>query len=210
MSTQRKLIVFKNVAEQIYLLMKDKAIKTLLLTSSRKGEGATTISRNVGKYIASTLGHRVLIIDANPKHKSPKRKKGSAAIPGLFEILEEKADFAQCIQKTEDKLHFLPAGHATLNPGILLASHHMAEIINQAKAHYEMVLIDTDSLNVSKDAIELSNAVDAVVLIVAEGKTRRHAVKFALESFKKRKATVLGAILNKRKFPLPRFVYERV
>lgn len=207
---QRKITAFKSVAEQIYLLMKDKAFKTLVFIASRKGEGVSTVCLNVGKYIASVLGHRVLIIDANPRHNLSKKKKGTPAIFGLFEILEEKADFTQCIQKTDDKVHFLPAGQATLNPCLLLGSHKMAEILKQVKEKYEIVLIDTDSLSSSKDALELSNMADAVVLVVAEGRARRHAVKSALDIFKGRKGNILGAILNKRKFPLPGFVYERV
>jgi len=203
-----KLIAFKNVAEHIYLLMKDRHLKTLVLISSRKGEGVTTVSRNVGKYIATEMGHRVLVIDANPKQNLKSRK--GAAVPGLFDILEEKAEFSQCIEKAEGKLHFLPAGQSTLNPSILLGSQRMAEILKHAREAYELVLLDTDSLNTSKDALELSNTVEAVLLVAAEGLTRRHAVKSVLEVFKKRKAVILGAILNKRQFPIPKFLYERV
>ncbi|MBF0505102.1 MAG: polysaccharide biosynthesis tyrosine autokinase [Candidatus Omnitrophica bacterium] len=206
----KNLVFFKNVAEQIYLLMKDKSYKTLLFIASRKGEGASTVSRNVAKYIALVMGHRVLIIDANPRHKQLKPKKGTPAVLGLFEILEEKAELAQCIQKTEDKLDCLWAGKATFNPGILLSSHKMTEVLKQVREKYDIVIVDTDSLNVSKDALEISNNVDSVVLVIAEGQPRRHAVKFALEKFKNRKAQVLGAILNKRKFPLPGFLYESV
>ena len=84
----------------------------------------------------------------------------------------------------------------------------MAEVLKQAKEKYDIVLIDTDSMNVSKDALELSNGVGAVIFVVAEGKTRFHAAKSALEAFKNRKANILGAILNKRKFPIPGFMYE--
>jgi len=206
----KKVAYFRNVAEQIYLLMKDKELKSLVFIASRRGEGISTVSRNVGKYISSSLGHRVLIIDANPRHKLPKLKKGLSRPLGLYDILEEKADLSQCIQKIDEKLHFLPAGQTTLSSYILLGSQHMTEILRQAKAKYEMVLIDTDSVNTSKDALELSNSTDAIVLIVAEGGARLHAVKSVLEIFKKRKAIILGAILNKRKFPLPRFLYERV
>ncbi|MBF0571958.1 MAG: AAA family ATPase [Candidatus Omnitrophica bacterium] len=205
---RNKLFAFQNVAEQIYLLMKDKAIKTLIFTSTHRGEGVSTVSHNVAKNIASTLGHRVLIIDANPRQNLQRNKEVSA--PGLFEILEEKADFGQCIQKIEEKLHILPAGQAKLNPVLSLGSHLMAEILKQAKEKYEIVLIDTDSLNNSKDALGLSNAVEAVVLIVAEGRTRRHSVKIALQGLNAMKVNLLGAILNKRTFPIPKFVYERV
>jgi len=208
---RNKLIAFKSVAEHIYLLMKEKKFKTLIFIASRLGEGVSTVSRNVGKYISSVLGHRVLIIEANPKqHRFFKRKKYAPVVCGLFEMLEDKSDFDHCVQKTEDKLHFLPVGHATSNPFILLGSSKMTEFLKEARLKYEVILIDTDSLHTSLDALELSNEVEAVVLVVAEGITRRHAVKSALEDFKGRKANVLGAILNKRKYPLPGFVYQSV
>ncbi len=203
-----KLTAFKNVSEQIYLLMKDKSLKSLLLTAYRRREGVTTITFNVGKYISSVLGHRVLVIDANPK-KSRWRNKG-AAEPGLFNVLEEKAVLETCLQKKDDKFHVLPSGQATLNPGILLGSHHMADILKQAKLDYEIVLIDAQCMSISKDALELSNAVGSVVFIVAEGRSRLHAVKSVLENFKMRKANILGAVLNLRRYPIPEFIYERV
>ena len=78
---------YQNVSEQIYLLMKDKRLQTLLMTSSRTGEGVTTVTHSIGKYIAANLGHKVLIIDANPRHLSGKkrtkpRRAGALRSPG--------------------------------------------------------------------------------------------------------------------------------
>jgi capsular exopolysaccharide synthesis family protein len=206
----RNLRAFKSVAEHAVLLMKDKSLKTLVLTSLYKREGVSILSLNMAKYISSVMGYRVLVIDANQKHKPAPLKKGAQPVSGLYEILEEKADFLQCIQKKDERFSFLPAGRSTLSSTILLGSQRMADILAQAKEKYELILIDTSNLNVSKDALELSNTADAVVLVLAEGRARFHAVKSTLEHFKGRRAAVLGIILNKRKFPIPGFMYERV
>ena len=58
-----KLNSYKNLAEQVYLLMKNKGLHTLALTSAKKGEGITTFSHNLGNYLSSVMGHRVLVID---------------------------------------------------------------------------------------------------------------------------------------------------
>ena len=80
----------------------------------------------------------------------------------------------------------------------------------EAKAKSELVLIDADSITASKDARELAGAVEAAALIISEGRSRRQAVKTALDTLKQRKANILGGILNNRVFPIPKFVYERV
>ena len=201
---------YQNVSEQIYLLMKDKGFQTLLMASSRTGEGVTTVTRGIGKYIAANLGHKVLIIDANPRHLSGKKKDKTPSGPGLFDVLEGKAEFSKTVKDEGDRLSLLPAGNTGLNPGILLVTHKMAEVLKAARAKYEMVLIDADSIAASKDALELAGAAEATALIISEGRARRQAVKTALDTLKQRKANILGGILNNRVFPIPKFVYERV
>ena len=180
--------------------MKDKGFQTLLMTSSRTGEGVTTVTHSIGKYIAANLGHKVLIIDANPRHLSGKKKDKTPSGPGLFEVLEGKAEFSKTVKDEGDRLFLLPAGNTGLNPGILLVTHKMAEVLKEARAKYELILIDADSITASKDALELAGAVEAAALIISEGRARRQAVKTALDTLKERKANILGGILNNRVF----------
>ena len=93
---------------------------------------------------------------------------------------------------------------------LLLVTHKMAEVLKEARAKYELILIDADSITASKDALELAGAAEATALIISEGGRRRQAVKTALDTLKERKANILGGILNNRVFPIPKFVYERV
>lgn len=201
---------YQNVSEQIYLLMKDKKIQTLLMTSFKAGEGVTTVTHNIGKYIAANLGQKVLMIDANPRHLSGTKKDKTPAGPGLFEVLEGKAEFSKAIKSKGDGLFFLPAGNTGLNPGILLVTHKMADVLKEAKTKYDLVIIDADSISASKDALELAAAAEATVLIISAGRARRQAAKTALDTLKERKAVILGGILNNRVFSIPKFVYERV
>ena len=76
----------------------------------------------------------------------------------------------------------------------------MAEVLKEARAKYELILIDGDSITASKDALELAGAVEAAALIISEGRARRQAVKTALDTLKQRKANILGGILNNRVF----------
>jgi Mrp family chromosome partitioning ATPase len=86
----------------------------------------------------------------------------------------------------------------------------MAEVLKEARVKYEIILIEADSISVSKNALELAGAVEAVALVISEGRTRRQVAKTVCDTLKERKANVLGGILNNRVFPIPKFVYERV
>jgi Mrp family chromosome partitioning ATPase len=52
--------------------------------------------------------------------------------------------------------------------------------------------------------------VDAVVLVVKHGGTRREVVKRAKETIERSGGKILGVVLNKRKFPIPEFLYKRL
>ena len=70
-----------------------------------------------------------------------------------------------------------------------------------------MILLDCPNLKDYKDSFVLAGAVDAVILIIKEGKTRIPALKVALSELKT-KATLAGAILSNRAFDIPDIVYK--
>ncbi|MCZ7622464.1 MAG: lipopolysaccharide biosynthesis protein, partial [Candidatus Kuenenia sp.] len=80
---------YHDLSDQIYLLMKDKKLKALLITAVSHLEGSTTIVANIGLSLARE-GHKVLVIDANLKspeiHEMFKIPNNS----GLTHVLEGK------------------------------------------------------------------------------------------------------------------------
>jgi Mrp family chromosome partitioning ATPase len=49
-----------------------------------------------------------------------------------------------------------------------------------------------------------------VAIVVNEGKTRKQVVKAAIQPLIEGKANVIGVILNRRVFAIPRFIYNRI
>jgi capsular exopolysaccharide synthesis family protein len=201
---------YRTLADQIYLLMKDKGIKTLLIGASVEREGVTTTVTNLGTYLSKTANHKVLIIDANLRnpgvYKFPKAGEGV----GIGELLEDKTSFDKAIKDIGNNLCVLPAGKTNLNPITLLSSRKMQELVKQAKEQFEIVLIDSPELNNYKDALLVATYVDAVAIVVNEGKTRKQVVKAAIQPLIEGKANVIGVILNRRVFAIPRFIYNRI
>jgi len=199
---------YKNLSEQIYLFVKNKSLKSFLITDAEGSEQTATIVANLGIYLAARQGHKVLIIDANLGIPSMSKIFNTSNTPGLSDVLGGKISFEETVHKLDSNLYILPAGNTVLNPITFLESSNMSEVIKKAKEQFEVVFIECADLRNFTDAVILSSIVDGVILVVTEGKVRRHIVKNAIAPLEEKKVNLVGVILNNRKFPIPEIIYK--
>jgi Mrp family chromosome partitioning ATPase len=60
------------------------------------------------------------------------------------------------------------------------------------------------------DAIALGQLSDGIVLVLEAESTRREAALIAVEHLRSSNVPILGAVLNKRTFPIPHSIYKRL
>ncbi len=82
----------------------------------------------------------------------------------------------------------------------------MAEL----RKEFDYVLIDSPPLNMCSDSVVLGQLSDGVILVLEANATRREAVLRVAEELRARHVQVLGAVLNKRTFPIPELLYHRL
>ncbi len=82
----------------------------------------------------------------------------------------------------------------------------MAEL-NQAFDH---VLVDSPALNRSSDALVLGRMVDGLLLVLQSNATKRETARNVIASIRNANVNLLGAVLNKRTFPIPQNLYDRL
>jgi Mrp family chromosome partitioning ATPase len=82
----------------------------------------------------------------------------------------------------------------------------MAEL-NQSFDH---VLIDSPALNRSADALSLGRLVDGMLLVLQSNATRRETARTVIANIRNASVNLLGAVLNKRTFPIPQNLYDRL
>lgn len=198
---------YHDLSDQMYLLMKDKKLKALLVTAVSHLEGSTTIVANLSLSLAKE-GHKVLVIDANLK--SPELHE-IFKIPnncGLTHVLEGKSPLEAAIREVDCNLSVLTAGNTTLNPTLLFDSTWMANTIKAVKEKYGFVFVDYANLRNAHDADILSSSLDGTVLVVNEGKTKRPVLKALIAPLVQKKAHLIGVILNNRTFVIPKILYK--
>ncbi|MCA9407883.1 MAG: polysaccharide biosynthesis tyrosine autokinase [Candidatus Omnitrophica bacterium] len=201
---------YLTLSDQMYLLVRDKGIKSFLFTSALSMEGASVIIANLGKFLAHKLHKPVLIIDANMRNSAMQHIFKYSAKNGLADIVGGEAALEDVVQEVDTNLSVLPAGKSSMDPISLLDSPKMTELIKKTKENYGVVLIDCAHLRKFKDAVLISPATDGTILIVEEGKSRYEVVKTAIAPLEKKKANLVGVILNNRTYVIPKFIYDRI
>lgn len=201
---------YQNLSDQLYLLMKDKNLKSILITAASPLDGSTTIIANLANFLSNTAGHKVMVIDANLRAPAIHKVFNISDNTGLANVLEGKISLEKAAQALGPNLTVLPAGNTALNSTPLLDSTNMLNVMKTAKEKYEFVFVDYANLRNFKDACVLCLHLDGIALVVNEGKTRHHTIKGLIAPLKHKKANLIGVILKNRTYEIPKMIYERL
>ena len=201
---------YRNLCDQLRLLVKSKNVKTILMTGPDLKEGSTTTIANLASYFAHHVISRVLVIDANFRDTSMHKIFKVENSPGLADFLCDKAKAADIVQEASPYLYVIPAGETHINPVTFLDSPKFGELLTEAKQDFDIVFIDCADLKRYKDSHVIAPLVDGLVILVSESRTRRHVIESVVKPLREQKINILGAVLNNRKFFIPKWVYDRI
>ncbi len=188
---------FRAVRTSLLLSSADTPPRVILVTSSRKGEGKTSVSSNLAVTIAGSVSSAVLI-DCDLRRSALHKNFGVPGdAPGLVDILTEHCALEEAIYPTRhEKLKIIPAGTKPPNPAELLGSNKMKDLVALLKEKFEFVLIDSPPVLPVTDAVILSRVVDGVVFVIRGHKTDHGVAKEARNRITQVGGKILGAILN--------------
>jgi Mrp family chromosome partitioning ATPase len=150
-------------------------------------------------------------VDANFRNPSLSSFTGVPDDKGLADSLSREGgirSFAK--QLTPSNLWLLSAGDLAPESAGLLNSEALKMRVQELRAEFDYVLIDAPALNLYSDAIALGRTADGVVVVLQADATRRESALKGLQSLRDAQIQILGAVLNRRTFPIPEFVYRRL
>jgi len=219
-SRSSKMLKFKHadLAVEEYRKMKykilgnghEKTIKTILFCSSHRGEGTSTVFVNFGQTLAGE-GYRVLLVDANLRHPTLHRLFQLEQENGLTDLCFGNDNLETVIKNTMwNNLRVVTSGNSYNNPAAAFESEFLDASIEKMKIQGDWVLFDSPPLHSCSDAMALAGKVEGVVLVVESERTRREVIQQYKDRLEKNGAHILGVVLNKRKFYIPKFVYNRL
>ena len=188
---------FRGLRTSVLLSAAGRPPQSLTFVSAEPGEGKTTVASNLSISLAQ-LGKRVLLIDGDMRrpcvHKLFKIEERSR---GLVTFLTGEDDWRSLVRPSGlAELDCLICGPVPPNPSELLSSDRMRQLITEAMAEYQFVLIDAPPLLNVTDGRILATMVEGAILVVRGGFTPQELAQQAQFHVRDVGARLIGVVLN--------------
>lgn len=206
----------------------DAPSRSLLITSANPTEGKSLTAANLAVVMAQA-GYKVLLLDADlrrptqhtifpvsrdngltnlllmlPPPAEPPPAEPAESMDNLTaDMVDSRALFATALQSSgEPGLWVLPSGPIPPNPSELLGSSKMKAVLAELMSRFDILIVDSPPSLAVTDALVLSSLMDAVLLVVDAGTTRRTHLRQAVEKFREvsahgQRAHLVGVALNR-------------
>ncbi len=189
---------FRNIRNGVAFAGVDQAINILTVTSCVPGEGKSTVMANLAICIAQD-GQRVVVVDCDLRRPTQHRMFPTLSNErGLSSVLTNACSLEDALQESPvENLSVLTSGPVPANPGRLVESLRLRQVLQQLAGKFDIVLVDAPPLLVVGDAVALSRSAKGMVLVVESGKTTRRMLSDLRQRAETAGIEPTGVILNK-------------
>jgi capsular exopolysaccharide synthesis family protein len=186
---------FRTLRTSIQFAEAANPIRVVAITSAVPGEGKTTTAMGLARAVAAA-GGKVLLIDADARRRASSRQFADNVALGLDEVLAGQATLEQAIVKDSLSDAFLLPQRLDSKGVGLTESPRLAELIEQVRERYDLVILDTPPVLPVDEARVIASMADGVVFLVRWRKTPAKAASVALRRLYDVHAEMLGAVLT--------------
>lgn len=199
------------LAQRLFLTPGPTPPKALTFAAIDAGTGCSRLCAVTADLLAQSVSGSVCLMEGNFRTPSLPDFFAMDNHHGLADSLRHQGGirgFAK--QVGHDNLWLLSSGSLEGECLGLLNGDRMKERVAELRRAFDYVLVDAPPLNSYADAMVFGRLTDGVVLVLEANATRREAALRVAENLRAAKIPVLGAVLNKRTFPIPSALYKRL
>jgi Mrp family chromosome partitioning ATPase len=194
---------------QRLFLSPDRGVSVVVFSAIEQGNGCSWTCARTAEMLANRTDRMVCVIDANFRAPNPY---------GEFEFQEpgrnpdDEWTFAP-VRSSEAGdtnlwiLSYKPASKGCPAVGSLRGFEMRVADLRQ---DFSYVLIDAPPLSQYADAAVFGRMADGLVMVLEANRSRRETARKAKQLLDECGVSVLGAVLNKRDFPIPERLYRRL
>jgi len=197
--------------QRLFLTSGQTVPKSVMFAAIDSGSGCSLLCAITARLLAENVSGSVCLVHANFRTPPAPGLLGGENHHGLADSLRQTGavrDYAK--RAGRDNLWLLSSGSLQDDSLNLLTSDRIKERMVELRNEFSFVLIDAPPLNAYADGMAIGRLADGVVLVLEANATRREAALRVTESLRTAGIPVLGAVLNKRTFPIPAALYKRI
>lgn len=188
---------FKALRTQVVQMMSRSGYRSLAVVSPASGDGRTMTAINLAASIADDPDHSCLLVDLDLRRPCIADWFGIAVERDVAACLRGSVPVGEAMVRPQGfgRLALLPALRGGSGSEELLAAESTRRVIDEINRRYanRFVVYDLPPLLEAADALAFLPNVDAVILVVKEGRTRREDVLRCLDLL--RDTPVVGTVL---------------
>jgi succinoglycan biosynthesis transport protein ExoP len=188
---------FRSLRTALLLTSARMPPKTILITSALPGDGKTTVTMNLATVLAQQ-GARVLLVDADLRRGLVAERLNIKPNFGLSGALAGAGIWRDAVETIPEaqNLFILQAGMRPPNSADLLGSSKMHELIEDWRAEFDHVIIDSSPCLAITDAVLVAQKTDTVLLVSRIAHTPRASLRRVADLLRSSNVHVAGIVIN--------------
>ena len=202
---------YERIIQRLFAFRRSPRESAILFASAVPGEGTSTVALSTALALAQHRDEKVLLVDANLRSPSLHKAFDIGTPAGLGDVMSGSIPVTSAvIDEVAPGLSLLTAGVSRKSPAQLLTVESFHGVVIALMSLYDWIIIDSPATTTYPDVATLAAAVGGAILVVEAEKTRQEVVEEAKRTLEKSDAALLGAVLNRRHYHIPGFLYRRL
>jgi capsular exopolysaccharide synthesis family protein len=199
------------LVQRVFLQQTQNPPRMVVFAAVDHGSGCSQIAASVAQTLTGKAPEAVCLVEANFRSPALPRMLGTTNYHGLTSALLEQGGIHSFLKPVyNSSLWLLSSGPIAADSPNLLASDCMRRRCTELRERFGFVIVDAPPMARYMDAFILGKLCDGVVLVLEAGSTRRKAARAVVRNLRYSGIKILGAVLNKRTFPIPERIYNKL
>ncbi|SDD76650.1 capsular exopolysaccharide family [Mucilaginibacter pineti] len=193
--------LFRYIRSNIGFLNQGIQHKTMLVTSSMKGEGKTFFSINLGLTL-SMLKKQVLIMEFDLRKPDLLKSINMEQTLGINDFLTGNTNSpADCVQPYGESgnLFVMGSGTKAINPAELLSDKRLDLLFNWCKTQFDYIVLDTSPVGAVADAFSLAKYAELSIYMVRYNYTNTEQLSILKDIYDNDKLNNVMVVFNDAK-----------
>ena len=167
---------FRRILSNLKLYDTAEVGKTVLITSSIAGEGKSYVSANLAATLALS-GIKTALVDMDLRKANISEIFNQSSARGMSQWLSKDTALVDVTGiEVQPLLTLFPAGEKTTNSTSLLVGDVWKRFLQELRANYDVVIIDSPPTSMVTDANLIAPLVDKVVLVARHAHTPKFLI----------------------------------